>query len=258
MIIDTHAHLTDEKFDSDRADALARAQTAGLQALVEIGESPERWDKALAFARSQPFLYCTLGIHPHHAKDAKREDWEKLRFLSADPKVKAIGEIGLDYFRNESPQDVQRTVFEKALTLARDAQKPVVVHSREAHEDMLSVLKNFFPKNPPVLSGVLHCFQGSWEWAQEILARGFCLGFDGPITYPKSDGLRDVLQRMPQDRILLETDCPYLPPQAYRGKRNEPAYLALVAEEAAKVRGLSIEELGRITTENAKRLFKIP
>ena len=266
MIIDTHAHLADEKFDADRDAVIARARDAGVTTLIEIAESPEGWDAAVQLAEKHPFIFACLGIHPHHAHHAGPAEWpalaQKLRRLLQHPKVVAVGEFGLDYFRMRNSKEQQDYLFRQQLTLAKELVKPIVIHCREAHADMQTALKEFYPGTTanmecPRPAGVIHCFSGSWEDAQAYMFRGFLLGFDGPVTYPSSKLLKEVVSRMPLQRMVLETDSPYLPPQTRRGQRNEPAYLAAIAEEIGALKRKSTADIAKATTENARALFRL-
>jgi TatD DNase family protein len=266
MLIDTHAHIADGKFDSDRDAVIERAQAAGVTTQIEIAESPETWDAAVRLAESQPHIYASLGIHPHHAHEAGPDRWpalsEKLRQLLKHPKVVAIGEFGLDYFRMQNTAEQQDFIFRKQLELARDLNKPIVIHCREAQADTQKRLKEFYPEisasmDCPRPNGVIHCFSGDWSDAQTYMFHGFVLGFDGPVTYPSSKVLKEVVFRMPLQRMVLETDSPYLPPQTHRGQRNEPAYLAAVAQAIGELKRKATADIAQATTDNARRLFRL-
>lgn len=260
-MIDTHAHLCDEMFSADRREVLECAFASGVEKIVEIAERPEAWPNARVFASSGEFsgrLFWTAGLHPHHAGAATEESYPCMIEAARHERCVAIGEIGLDFHRNGSHLEIQKAVFLKCLEAARQAQKPVVIHCRDAWDETLSLLHNFYGgEKPREIRGVFHCFQGEWEIAKEILEMGFMLGVDGPITYPTAKGLREVFTRVSLERLVLETDSPYLPPQGYRGKRNEPSYLRLIAERLAEIRGVPFEEVVRQTSLNARRLFRI-
>lgn len=274
MWVDTHAHLTDPKFDPDRAETIQRACHAEIEALIEIGESPESWAGTLALAESHPFIYAALGIHPHYAHLITPERWKALetqleRYV-AHPKVVAIGELGLDYFRMQNTPEEQARLVRWQMDLAGGHDKPVVLHCREAgpeehaaHADLRAILATYYPDQdfsrdcPARPNGVVHCFSGVWADAQDYLSRRFLLGFDGPVTYPSAKALHTMVQRMPLERVVLETDSPYLPPQLYRGQRNEPAYLPWIAEAIGALKRKTREEVAWHTTANAKRLFRI-
>lgn len=273
--IDTHAHVNDAQFDADREAAIQRAQDAGISTFVEIAESPEMWDAAVALAERYPFVYAGLGIHPHHAHQVGPNEWEtvgaRLYTLAKHPKVVAIGEFGLDYHRMQNTKDQQLFLLNAQLRLARETGKPIIIHCREAaditpefrcHADLQAALAEFYP---PVHydwavakpSGVIHCFSGTWDDAQFYMARGFLLGVDGPATYPSAKVLKQNIVRMPLDRLVLETDSPYLPPQSHRGKRNEPSYLPTIGAAVAELKRQSTDALGAITSANARALFRL-
>jgi len=265
-LTDTHAHLADEKFDADRQATIERAQAAGVSTLIEIAESPNTWDAAVQLAETYPFIYASIGIHPHHAHEVGPAEWlthsAKLRKLLQHPKVVAIGEFGLDYYRMRNTKEQQDFLFREQLKLARELQKPIVIHCREAHEDTQKALKEFYPDTTyvpecPSPAGVIHCFSGSWSDAQTYMMHGFLLGFDGPVTYPSSKQLQEVVVRMPVERMVLETDSPYLPPQTHRGQRNEPAHLAAIAEAIATSKRKPTPEFSQMTSQNARNLFRL-
>ena len=267
MLVDTHLHAADSQFDDDRDAVFERARGAGVTLLVEIAESPDNWEAAVALAEKHPFIYASLGIHPHHAQEAGPDHWpelsKKMRELLKRPKVIAIGEFGLDYFRMHNTKEQQDALFRRQLDLATELGKPIVIHCRDAHEDTQKVLKEYYPdasfaRTCPAPNGVIHCFSGTWANAQTYLAHGFMLGIDGPVTYPNSKDLKDVVIRLPLERIVLETDSPYLPPQSHRGKRNEPTHIPVIAEMVASLKHQTKDEVARQTTLNAKALFRIP
>lgn len=252
IIIDTHAHLTDPKFDEDRQETLQRAFDAGVSKIFEIACEADIWDKAFEFSKKEN-VYVSFGIHPHEAQHATEEDFNKLETLIASEKCIAVGEIGLDYHYDFSPRDIQRAVFIKQLDIAVKHNKPVIIHCRSAYEEMITLLKKYekLPK------GVLHCYSGTPQEAKIYTEMGFLLGIDGPVTFPKSDKLRQVVKETDISKLLVETDCPYLAPQKHRGKRNEPAYITETVNEIAKIKGLPFEETAKITAENALKLFNI-
>lgn len=249
-LVDTHCHLDDPKFDEDREQAIERALAAGVTRLMAIGtgNGPPDLEAALRLAGRHPFVYATVGVHPHDASKATVETFARLRDLAAHPKVLAIGEIGLDYHYDFSPRDVQRAVFDRQLALAADAKKPIVIHTREAWEDTLAAVTSL-PHG-----GVMHCFTGDAAQARQALDRGFHLSFGGVLTFPKAEGLREAARLAPDDRILVETDCPYLAPVPHRGKRNEPAFLVETARRLAEVRGTTPETIAELTTRNFEAL----
>ncbi|MFC5406753.1 TatD family hydrolase [Cohnella soli] len=253
MLIDTHAHLDSPKFDSDREEVISRAREAGVDTIVNIGFNRETIPTTMALAEKYPFIYAAVGWHPTDAIDMKlEEDLAWIERLCSHPKVVAIGEIGLDYYWDTSPKDVQHVVFREQIRLARRLKKPIVIHNRDAHEDVIRLLKE---EKADEIGGIMHCFSGSWETAKLCLDMNFHISFGGPVTYKNARVPKEVLERVPLDRLLIETDAPYLTPHPHRGKRNESAYVRLVAEAAAEIKGISLEEIGKITSENAKRCF---
>jgi TatD DNase family protein len=271
LLIDSHAHLDFHQFDDDRDAVIARAREAGLVAILNAATNLASGWASVSLAETHDFVYAAVGIHPHGAKTATRTALEQLRALSRHPKVVAIGEIGLDYFRDLSPRSAQRQAFTDQLALAKEVGLPVVVHSRDAHDDVLHILRDW-AKSPPCPSGasppragrteggrhgVLHSYAAGPERLEEALEMGFYIGISGPVTFKNAEQLRAVAAAVPLDRLLIETDCPYLTPEPYRGKRNEPAYVRYVAQAIARARGVSEEIVAQATVDNARRLFGI-
>ena len=255
MLIDTHAHLDSRKFDTDREAVIQRALDAGIQTIINVGFNRETIPTTMALAEKYPFIYAAVGWHPTDAIDMKlEEDLAWIESLCSHPKVVAIGEIGLDYYWDTSPKELQHTVFREQIRLAKRLKKPIVIHNRDAHEDVMRILRE---EKAEECGGVMHCFSGSWETAKLCLNMNFDISFGGPVTFLNARVPKEVLAKVPLDRLLLETDCPYLAPHPHRGKRNEPAYVSLVAQAAAEIKGLSVEEISRITSENAKARFQI-
>jgi TatD DNase family protein len=254
-VIDSHAHLEFEQFNDDRAAMLERARAAGVEKILAIGSGtgPHKLDAAIPFAEQHDWIYATVGIHPHKAKDATEQHYAQLEKLAQHPRVIAWGELGLDYFYDHSPRDVQQQVFRRQVELARVAKLPIVIHCRDAWPDCLAILEQDW--KPARIGGIFHCFTGTWEQARRGLDLGFLISFAGNVTYPKMEHLRDVARRLPADKILTETDSPFLAPQGRRGQRNEPAYVVEVAKELANVRNLSQEEMAAAATENFERFF---
>ena len=257
VLIDSHAHVDFPQFDADRQEVIERAQQAGLVALVNIGtnlrSSQASVDLAEAYGRASPdFIYATVGIHPHDAEKATPKALAELRGLARHERVVAIGEIGLDYYRDRSPRPAQRTAFQEQLALASELELPVVVHSREAHDDTLDILSDWEG------TGVLHTYAAGVEHLERVVEMGFFIGISGPVTYRSAEGLRDVVRAAPLDRLLIETDCPYLTPEPHRGRRNEPAYVRFVAQAVAEARQEPVERIADQTTQNACRLFELP
>jgi TatD DNase family protein len=256
-LIDSHAHLDFPQFDADRVAMLERARQAGVQTVLAIGSGPgpEKLDAALPFAQQHDWIYATVGIHPHEAKLATEAHFEKIDRLAHHPRVIAWGEVGLDYHDEPSPRNVQQRVFRRQLEQARAAKLPLVVHCREAWRDCLAVLEQDWRARG--LGGILHCFSGTLDEAKKGIAMGFLVSFAGNLTYPKAKNLRDVARELPLDRLLIETDAPFLAPQPHRGKRNEPAYVAEVARTLASVRDLAAEEIATVTAANFRRFFRL-
>jgi len=255
MLIDSHAHIDDQKFDSDRETVIENAQAAGIGLIINPAADEESSRRAVALSEKYPMIYATVGFHPH---DAKSYDFEKhgqmLRAWAKKDKVVAIGEIGLDYHYDLSPRDIQQSVFVDQMQIAKEMALPIVIHNRESMEDMWRLLKAHFS---PEYGGIMHSYSGSVEMARIFLDMGFYLSISGPLTFKNARKLPEVVAMMPLDRLLVETDSPYLTPTPHRGKRNEPAYVRFVAEEVARIRGISMEDLEEITTANAKRVFGI-
>ena len=253
MLFDTHAHLNDPAFDADRESLMASLAEKGVGLVMNAGCSLESSRQIVAMAEDYPWLYASVGSHPDSAdevNDAVLEEYRKLCKLS--PKVKAIGEIGLDYYYEDIPREIQRNAFREQMALARELDVPVIVHEREAHEDGMAVVKEF-----PTVKGVFHCYSGSAEMARQLVKLGWYIGFTGVLTFKNARKAVETAQAIPLDRIVLETDCPYMAPEPFRGRRNDPGYLHRMAEKLAELRGVSVEEVCRITTENGKRLYRI-
>jgi len=252
-LIDTHCHLDSDQFDADREAVIERALATGVERMMAIGtgEGPPDLEAAIRLADRYPFIFATIGVHPHDASKAADETLDRLRELAHHPKVLAIGEIGLDYHYNFSPRGVQGEIFERQLALAREAGKPIVIHTREAWADTLDLIRSHWRGE-----GIMHCFTGDEAQAREALDLGFYLSFGGVLTFPKAESTRQAARITPADRILIETDCPYLAPVPHRGKRNEPAFIAETARRLAEVRGVTAEEIAALTSENFTRLCK--
>jgi TatD DNase family protein len=254
-LIDSHAHIDFPQFDEDRDAMLERARAAGVSTLLAIGSGPgpEKLDCAIPFAEQYDWIYATVGTHPHEAERLTPEHLDQLGELAKHPKVIAWGEIGLDYFYDHSPREVQKRVFRDQLALAHKAKLPIVIHCRDAWADCLAVLKEAW--RPTGIGGILHCFTSTLEDAKQGLAMGFLVSFAGNSTYPKAANIREVAKALPLESILIETDSPFLAPQGYRGKRNEPAYVGEVAKSLASVRNLRAEEVAAASAANFRRLF---
>jgi TatD DNase family protein len=254
-LIDSHAHIDFPQFAEDREAMLDRARAAGVTTLLAIGTGPgpEKLDSALPLAEQHDWIYATVGIHPHEAEQVTPQHLEQLAVLAKHEKVIAWGEIGLDYFYDHSPRHVQQRIFREQMALAQQAKLPIIIHCRDAWSDCLNLLEEAW--RPTGLGGILHCFTSTLEDARRGIEMGFLVSFAGNSTYPKTQNIRDVAKALPLENILIETDAPYLAPQAYRGKRNEPAYVAEVARTLASVRNLSPEELAAATSESFRRFF---
>jgi TatD DNase family protein len=256
-LIDSHAHIDSPQFADDREAMLQRARDAGVGTLLAIGTGPgpEKLDAAIPFAEEHDWIYTSVGIHPHEAKEVTPQHLDELARLAKHPKVIAWGEIGLDYFYDHSPRDVQATVFRAQMELAHAAKLPIIIHCRDAWDDCLAQIEQHW--KPTGRGGILHCFTGTLEHAKRGLDMSFYISFAGNSTYPKPQNIRDVARGIPLDSMLIETDSPFLAPQPYRGKRNEPAYVAEVAKTLAAVRNLAPEEIATATAANFRRLFRI-
>lgn len=256
MIIDTHAHLSDERFDADRDQVLERALVGGISTIIEIACEPSSWDKSFAFMERSPSIKGAVGIHPQEAGKVSEALWQELEQRLKHPSIVALGETGLDYHYEYAPRETQKNVFIRQLALARSAGKPLSLHVRDAWEDAVTILR-YHQNDCGPYRGVLHCFSGTLEQAQMVIEMGFLIGLDGPLTYPKSETMRETVRNIPMEAIILETDSPYLSPQPFRGKRNEPLYVRHTLEELARIKAIPFEEAAAITTINAKKLFNI-
>lgn len=254
MLFDTHVHLNAEQYDEDLQEVIDRALDAGVQNMVVVGFDEETINKAMELVERYDFLYASVGWHPVDAIDMTDEHLAWLEELAAHPKVVALGEMGLDYHWDKSPKDVQKEVFRKQIRLARKVKLPIIIHNRDATEDVVEILSE---ENVKEVGGIMHCFTGSLEVAKQCMNMNMYISYGGPVTFKNAKKPKEVVVDIPLDRLLIETDCPYLTPHPHRGKRNEPGYVSLVAEQIAELRGISYEELAVKTTENAKKLFGI-
>src|ERR1700733_2906458 len=263
MFVDSHAHLDGSQFDSDREKVIACAREAGVRTIVAIGngDGPPHLDAGIQLAEKHPFMYATIGIHPHEARLADDHAYSEMERLARHPKVIAWGEIGLDYHYDHSPRETQKEVFERQMELAAAAKLPIVIHCRpsdgsdDAWEDCLGLIKDQWA--PQGLGGVLHCFAGNAAQAKRALDMGFMISFAGNLTFPKAQQIRDAAVEVPLNRVLIETDSPYLAPVPHRGKRNEPAFVKQTAAKLAELRGLSVEDIGEQTSGNFYKFFKL-
>ena len=254
MIFESHAHYDDEAFDQDRNELLAQIPENGIAYVVNISASLETCRKVLKLIEQYPYLYGTLGVHPNDVLELNEEGMEWLEKKSASEKIVAIGEIGLDYHYDEPSKEIQKKWFIRQLDLARKVQLPIIIHSREAAQDTLDIMK---AEKAGDIGGVVHCFSYGIEMAREYLSMGFYIGVGGVITFKNAKKLREVVEYAPLDRILLETDCPYLAPEPYCGKRNSSLNLPYVVEEIARIKNISREEVEAVTLENAKKMYRI-
>lgn len=253
MIWDTHAHLDDPRYRGELEKILQNMKEDQISRVTNIGYDLPSSQRSVALAHKYEEIYAAVGVHPHNAKEATEETWQRLKELAQEDKVIAWGEIGLDYYRDLSPRKVQQEVFIRQIQLADEVGLPIIVHDRDAHGDLLDIVKAHTPKN----GGVFHCYSGSWEMAKELLNLGFYLSFAGPLTFKNARHSVEVAKNIPLDRFLLETDSPYLTPEPYRGKRNEPAYVRYIAQKFAELRGMTLEEVAEQSFANGNRLFRL-
>ncbi len=252
MLIDTHCHLDFPEFEQDRFEVIQRARSGGINYIINIGSSILSSERSCLLAQEYDCIYATAGIHPHEADKADEKIIKSLSALAKKDKVKAIGEIGLDYYKNYSAPKNQLSLFISLVKLAKDLNLPVVIHSRQADSDTLNVLKSHLP-----LKAALHCFSAGADFLKECLDLGFFISFTCNITYKKARGLRDLVKATPLDRLMLETDAPFLSPEGHRGQRNEPLYVKMLAQEVCRIKELSFEEVAKATTNNAKQFFAL-
>ena len=251
MIFDTHAHYDDEQFNLDREELLSSMEAGGVGTIMNVSASFDSCENVLGLARQYPFVYAAIGVHPDHVGCLDEEKIQKMQELLEDEKALAVGEIGLDYYWKEEPEEIQQKWFIRQLQLAKDMDLPVIIHSRDAAADTLRIMK----EHGRDIGGVIHCFSGSAEMAKEYVKMGYYIGVGGVVTFKNSRVLKEVVKVIPLEHIVVETDCPYLAPTPHRGKRNSSAYLPLVIEEIAKLKGITAEELENATYENAQRLY---
>ena len=253
MLFDTHAHLNDEAFNADREALLAGLQEKGIGLVMNAGCSLEASREVVQMAKQYPWLYAAVGSHPDSADEVNEEVLDEYRKLcKLNPEVKAIGEIGLDYHYEDIPREIQQKAFRMQMELARELDLPVIVHERDAHEDGMAIVREF-----PTVKGVFHCYSGSAEMARQLVEMGWYIGFTGVLTFKNARKAVETAASIPLDRIVLETDCPYMAPEPFRGKRNDPGYLYRMAQQLAAIRGITPQEAAAITTENGKKLYRI-
>lgn len=251
MIWDTHVHLDDLKYTKDFQEVVTRIKLAEITRVTNVGYDLPSSERSERLAQDFDFIYAAIGIHPHNAEGVTDETWVKLLRLAKQPKVLAWGEIGLDYYHDLSPRPIQKEIFIQQIRLANEVGLPIVIHNRDAHQDVLEIIK----AHPPQYGGIFHCYSGSWEMAKVLLKLGFYLSFAGPVTYKNARHTVEVAFHVPMDRILVETDSPYLTPEPRRGKRNEPSYTRDIVKKISEIKNLSFEEIASQTMRNAETVF---
>ena len=254
MLIDSHAHLEMPDFKRDLEQVIQRANESGVGYIFTVGTEKKDWKRALEIANSHPSIYAILGVHPHNAREIDDQTYGALRELCKHEKVRAYGEIGLDFYRNLSPRDIQLGRFREQIGLARDLHLPIVVHDREAHQETLEILRS---EKAEECGGIIHCFSGDDEMAKKCIDMGFLISVPGNITYKNAEGYREIIRRIPLESLLVETDAPFLTPVPFRGKRNEPSYVRYTAQKVAEVKRVSLEKVAEVTTENALRVYRL-
>lgn len=254
IFVDTHAHLDDRQFNDDRAEAIQRSFAADVRCIITVGTDLGSSRAAIALAQQYGSIYAAVGVHPHDAAQVGSDTLQKLLQYARDDRVVAIGEIGLDFYRNLSPHDRQKETFVAQLELARQVNKPVIIHDRDAHAETMAILRD----KGRNWRGVLHCFSGDREMALEAIQMGLYISFAGPVTFDNARRLQELARELPLERMLIETDCPYLAPQPHRAQRNEPGYVRWVAAKIAALRGMPLERVAEVTTDNARQLFGLP
>lgn len=253
MLIDTHCHLDFSQFDFDREEAIKRAIDSRVTFILNVGSSIEGSRRSIELAKKYEQIFASVGVHPHEVGIFSKDAIENLRIMLKEPKVLAIGEVGLDYFKSEVPKETQKKYFKDFIEMAKIKDLPLIIHNREANKDILEILKNSLGTN---ITGVMHCFSGDENFLKDCLDLGLYVSFTCNLTFKNAGRLREIAKRIPIERLLLETDAPFLAPQVFRGKRNEPSYIKYLAWELAGIKGISFEEVARITSENAVRLFR--
>lgn len=254
MLIDSHAHLEMPKFRKDLTEVLQRAKGSGVEYIFTVGTEKRDWKRTLEIAQSHPTVYAILGVHPHNAKEIDDGTYPILKQLCQNEKVKAFGEIGLDFFRNHSPKEVQLKRFCEQIALARELKLPIVIHDREAHRETVDLLRS---EKGWENGGIIHCFSGDEKMAHACIDMGFYISIPGSVTYKNGGPYHDLLKKLPLQSIVVETDAPFLAPVPFRGKRNEPSYVRYTAEKVAEIKGVSFEKIAEATTENARRVFRL-
>ena len=252
MLVDSHAHLEMPDFKRDLEQVIQRAKESGVGYIFTVGTEKKDWKRAVEIADSHPSIYAILGVHPHNAKEIDDQTYPTLRKLCRNGKVKAYGEIGLDFFRNLSPRDIQLKRFREQIALAKELGLPIVVHDREAHQETLEILKS---EKAEECGGIIHCFSGDYGMAKACMGMGFYISITGNITFKNAEELREIVKRIPLESLLVETDAPFLTPDPFRGKRNEPSYVRYTADKVAEIKKVSFERVAEVTTENALRVY---
>jgi TatD DNase family protein len=254
MLFDTHAHLNAIQYEEDIVEVITRAVSENVTHIVVVGFDKDTIKRAMELTDQYDMIYAAVGWHPVDAIDMTEDDLKWIKELASHPKVVAIGEMGLDYYWDKSPKEIQKEVFRKQIQLAKEVQLPIIIHNRDATEDVVKILQE---EDASEVGGIMHCFTGSLEVAKQCMDMNFYISFGGPVTFKNAKKPKEVATQIPMERLLIETDCPYLTPHPFRGKRNEPSYVKYVAEQIAELKGLSIEEVAKITSDNAKELFGI-
>jgi len=254
MLIDSHAHLEMPEFRKDLEEVIQRAKESGVEYIFTVGTEKKDWKRALEIANTHPSIYAILGIHPHNAKEIDDQTYPVLKELCHHEKVKAYGEIGLDFFRNLSPRDIQMKRFREQIELAKELGLPIVIHDREAHRETMEILKS---EKAEECGGIIHCFSGDDEMAKACTDMGFYISIPGSITFKNAESFREIVKRIPLDSLLVETDAPFLTPEPFRGKRNEPSYVRYTAQKVAEIKKVSFDQVAEATTENAMRVYRL-
>jgi TatD DNase family protein len=254
MLFDTHAHFNDKRFKEDRDEVINKAYESGVSYILNVSYNIPSLEHSVSLSKRYSYIYAAVGIHPHYSKEMNDEVLDKVRSLTQNKKVVAIGEIGLDYYRDLSPKEIQKKWFIKQIDLAKEIKLPIIVHIRDANEDAVKLLKD---QNAREVGGIIHSFSGDINMAKEVMNNNFYISVGGPVTYRNAGRLVDVVKYVPEDRLLIETDCPYLTPEPFRGRRNDSSLVRLVAEKIASIKDKTFDEIAEITTNNAKRLFQI-
>ncbi len=254
MLIDSHAHLEMPDFEKDLEAVIQRARESGVEYIFTVGTEKKDWKRALEIAHSHSSIYAILGVHPHNAKEIDDQTYSLLTGLCGDERVKAYGEIGLDFFRNLSPPGAQLERFREQIGLAKKLGLPIVVHDREAHRETVEILKS---EKAEECGGIIHCFSGDYEMAKVCIDMGFYISIPGTITFKNAEGFREIVRKIPLDSLLVETDAPFLTPEPFRGKRNEPGYVRYTAQKLAEIKKVSFEKVAEVTTENALRVYRL-